>query len=80
VIVGGESGAKATARPFRIEWAEEIVTACRAAGVPCFMKQLGTNPEAEGLALGTAGKGEDPELFPVNLRVRELPVLARAAG
>jgi protein gp37 len=42
VIVGGESGAGA--RPFDIAWARSIVQQCRAAGVACFVKQLGARP------------------------------------
>lgn len=44
VIVGGESGTKA--RPFNIAWARSIVDQCAAAGVACFVKQLGANVEA----------------------------------
>lgn len=40
-IVGGESGPKA--RPCRIEWISSIVQQCKAAGIPCFAKQLGSN-------------------------------------
>ncbi len=39
VIVGGESGPGA--RPCDIEWIRGIVKQCKAAGVPCFVKQLG---------------------------------------
>ena len=39
VIVGGESGPKA--RPFNLAWAQSIVGQCKAAGVACFVKQLG---------------------------------------
>jgi protein gp37 len=42
VIVGGESGPGA--RPFDLAWARSIVQQCKAAGVPCFMKQLGSAP------------------------------------
>jgi protein gp37 len=42
VIVGGESGPNA--RPCRIEWIRSIVKQCKAAGVPCFVKQLGSRP------------------------------------
>lgn len=42
VIVGGESGPKA--RPCNIEWIRDIVRQCKAACVPCFVKQLGSNP------------------------------------
>ena len=40
VIVGGESGPKA--RPCDIDWIRSIRDQCRAAGVPCFVKQLGS--------------------------------------
>ncbi len=42
IIVGGESGPGA--RPFDLQWARDTVTACKAAGVACFTKQLGANP------------------------------------
>lgn len=42
VIVGGESGPGA--RPCQIDWIRDIVRQCRAAGVPCFVKQLGALP------------------------------------
>lgn len=60
VIVGGESGTKY--RPMNIEWARSLVEQCSAAGVACFVKQLG------GQRPGT--KLED---LPVDLRVREYP-------
>lgn len=41
-IVGGESGPGA--RPFHINWARDIIRDCKAASVPCFMKQLGSVP------------------------------------
>lgn len=44
VIIGGESGSGA--RPMHIEWARSLVRQCKDAGVPCFVKQLGS--EAEG--------------------------------
>ena len=39
VIVGGESGPGA--RPCQVEWIRDIVRQCKAAGVKCFVKQLG---------------------------------------
>ena len=42
VIVGGESGPGS--RPCRVEWVRSIVEQCRAAGVACFVKQLGSRP------------------------------------
>lgn len=41
VIIGGESGPKA--RPCNVEWIRSIKDQCRSAGVPCFVKQLGSN-------------------------------------
>ncbi len=43
VIVGGESGPGA--RPFDIAWARNVVAQCKAAGVACFVKQIGAKPE-----------------------------------
>lgn len=42
VIIGGESGPHA--RPCRPEWIRSIARQCEAAGVPCFVKQLGARP------------------------------------
>jgi protein gp37 len=79
VIVGGESGAKA--RPCEYEWMRDVVLQCREAGVPVFVKQLGSQwakascarmPDGEG---GT--KSDDAggwiNNFPDDLQVRELP-------
>lgn len=41
IIVGGESGSHA--RPFRAQWAREVVRECRKAGTAVFVKQLGAN-------------------------------------
>jgi protein gp37 len=42
VIVGGESGSKA--RPCNVEWIRGVMKQCQAAGVACFVKQLGARP------------------------------------
>lgn len=42
LIVGGESGRDA--RRFDIEWSRNLLRQCRQAGVPFFMKQLGSRP------------------------------------
>ena len=74
VIVGGESGSHA--RPCDVAWIRSLVAQCRAAGVPCFVKQLGARPvRAPGmkpLSLKHA-KGGDPAEWPEDLRVREMP-------
>lgn len=48
LILGGESGPKS--RPCDLAWIRSIVEQCRAAGVPCFIKQLGAYPSLSGIA------------------------------
>ena len=84
-IVGAESGHRA--RTFELAWARSIISQCRAAGVACFVKQLGPCPVAE---LGTDDvvgrrilidggmplhhrKGADTSEWPEDLRVQEFP-------
>jgi protein gp37 len=77
VIVGGESGPGA--RPCDVAWIRGVVEQCRAAGVPCFVKQLGSKPRVDevswrGVLLHTLDrKGGDPAEWPADLRVREFP-------
>lgn len=85
VIVGGESGGGA--RPCQVEWMRSIVAQCQAAGVPCFVKQLGAvsmeRMEYESY-LGDERiahrripmadrKGGDMANWPEDLRVRQFP-------
>ncbi len=51
VIVGGESGKGA--RTFDITWARQIVHQCQDAGIPVFMKQLGSRPIRSRVDLAT---------------------------
>lgn len=86
VIVGGESGHGA--RPCNIEWIRSIVCQCKAAGVPCFVKQIGANMDgdwaqfpnwdwdANGYPVRDR-KGADMAEWPQDLRVRELPEVLR---
>jgi protein gp37 len=72
VIVGGESGPGA--RPFQVEWAKSIVDQCRAAGVACFVKQLGSHVIQDGEHRKKRDrKGGDMHEWPHELRVREFP-------
>jgi protein gp37 len=80
IIVGGESGPGA--RPFDLAWARSIVQQCKAAGVACFVKQVGSRPDGWwtnelGPRLNRHGikhrKGGDPSEWPEDLRVREFP-------
>lgn len=71
VIVGGESGPKARDCVGGIEEAMRSTLAdCREAGVAYFGKQMGA-PWAK--AHGDKGKGENMQLWPEDLRVREWP-------
>jgi protein gp37 len=69
VIVGGESGAGA--RMFDPTWAFSIRNQCEAAGVPFFMKQLGS--KVFGMPFIESAKGGDMTEWPEFLRVREFP-------
>ncbi len=86
VVVGGESGPGA--RPMELAWAYSIVEQCRAAHVPCFVKQMGSN----AISTGAAGadpdgiyhyryrdrKGGDWSEWHPSLRVRQYPAQDRA--
>lgn len=69
VIIGGESGAKA--RGMAPNWALDLTLRCHAAGVPVFVKQLGT-VAARDLGL-KHHKGGDIDEWPLPLQVREFP-------
>jgi protein gp37 len=72
VIVGGESGANA--RPMDLHWATSIVRQCKHAGVPCYVKQLGSRPVlGKNRCPTTAAKGEDVSEWPAELCVQQLP-------
>lgn len=79
VICGGESGPGA--RPFNLAWAESLQAQSKAASVPFFMKQVGTNPQwPDNLKRGihwdrSDRKGGDPSKWPESLRVREFPTV-----
>lgn len=86
VIVGGESGGGEDGpRPFFIEWAQDIVKQCRAAGVAPFVKQLGGNPaeyvglDSEEIDLKDPHGGDWDEWPCPKLRVREFPDSIREA-
>lgn len=79
VIVGGESGPGT--RACNVEWIRGIVRQCRAAGVPCFVKQLGAISKGGTPTVAwewNHPKGGDPAEWPEDLRVREFPNRAEA--
>lgn len=80
VIVGGESGPRA--RPMHPDWARLLRDQCQAAGVPFFMKQMGTawaistalgGPDQSPYLLGDTA-GRNMEWWPEDLRIREMPI------
>jgi protein gp37 len=78
VIQGGESGKDwATgekAREFKLEWAYDMRDHRRAARVPYFLKQLGSNASFEGQALRLRhSHGGDWSEWQKALRVRKMP-------
>lgn len=72
LVCGGESGHGA--RPMDEQWARDLVAQCQAAGVPAFVKQMGSAWAREH---GLRGKGGDPETWAGDLRVRQMPAGAR---
>lgn len=82
IVVGGESGPNA--RSFDISWARSIVDQCQSAGVLVFVKQLGADPidwrhdvpEAPPYEFKfdlSDRKGGNPDDWPDDLRVRQMP-------
>lgn len=72
VIAGGESEALKRARWTDLEWLVGLRDQTVAAGVPFHLKQLG-KPLAH--SLGLPGKGDDPQLWVPELRLRDVPDL-----
>ncbi len=87
VVCGGESAQTRTnTRPFDLRWARDLLAQVRAFGKAFHMKQLGTRPVDVGFDKATptvefdqpAGKSSrykwhEPEHWPADLRVQELP-------
>lgn len=76
-FIGGESGHGA--REFNPAWADRIVSQCLAAGVPVFVKQMGSSPtlrSGSGWGPIRDKKGGDPAEWPAQLRVRQIPEAA----
>lgn len=69
VICGGESGAHA--RPMAPAWALALRNQCLVAGVPFFMKQVGSNNRHWRNKI--TGKGEVMAEWPESLQLREFP-------
>lgn len=72
VICGGESGPGA--RPFNLAWAESLQAQCKDAGVPFFMKQVGSSPfkTLKSHAMGIERNGVQlPDELPMRLKDRK---------
>lgn len=68
LICGGES---IGGRHFEPAWARDAIVAAREAGVPFYMKQMGSRlAKKHGLK---DWRGEDPAEWPADLRIREFP-------
>jgi hypothetical protein len=51
-----------------------VIEQCKAAGVPCFVKQLGDTAIGDGVRIPLKiHKGGEPSEWPADLRVREWP-------
>ncbi|MFH1615807.1 MAG: DUF5131 family protein [Planctomycetota bacterium] len=61
-VVGAESGPGR--RPCKLEWVSDIVRQCKAAAVPCFVKQIEISDKVS----------HDPQEWPEDLRIREFPL------
>jgi protein gp37 len=78
VIVGGESGPKA--RACYSSWVRSLKEQCHGGGVPVFVKQLGAHIPDLPLHPIKHRKGGDMNEWPVDLRVREFPVVGQTGG
>lgn len=84
VLIGGESGPGA--RRFNVEWMRSLIAQCKAAGVACFAKQLGSLPVeptstpgfTEKIVKLASAKGGDWNEWPADLRVRQFPEFTHA--
>ncbi len=75
-IVGGESGHYA--RPCSLDWIRHLVRQFKVAGIPIFVKQLGTDWAKSSGTYSQNSKGGDPEVWEPDLRIREFPVTGRS--
>ena len=69
--------------PCNVHWIRSLVHQCSEAGVPCFVKQLGSQAYQSSLQGGDGDgpiftndkKGGDMAEWPEDLRVRDFPVI-----
>lgn len=79
MIIGGESSqGGADAREFKLAWAARSLDQAADAGVPAFMKQMGSNHTYHAGRIRLRDKaGADPDEWPHYLRIREFPIMQR---
>jgi protein gp37 len=74
VIQGGQSGKKSP-KPFHLEWVTDMISQCREAKVPLFVKQLGRYAYEDGERTDlNDSHGGDWSEWPKMLRVRQMPI------
>lgn len=78
VVMGGESGLDG--RPFDPDWARANRDQCDAAGVPFYMKQMGSWWAKQQGIREVDFAGRNMEYWPPDLRVRQLPEALMAKG
>lgn len=72
IIGGGESKQPDhVAREYDLDWARSLIAECREAGTAYFQKQTGQKPL--GCDWPKDGAGDDPALWPEDIRVRQFP-------
>lgn len=71
VIIGGESGHNA--RYCSPKWIRSIVSQCKAASIPIYVKQLGAVWAKQCGIHRNDSKGADPRVWAEDLRIREFP-------
>lgn len=81
LMIGGESDdeegdAMQVARPMPLDWMPEIIEYAHEVGTKVFVKQLGSHWAREN---GGYGKGESPNKWPLEFRVREVPHDSRSS-
>lgn len=78
-IIGGESQqGKKQPRPFHLEWGLDLIKQCHEHNTAAFMKQVGSAPFLDGKPLPCKDRsGANPEEWPLDLRVRQMPEVKR---
>lgn len=75
IVIGGERKTRRRpARRFELDWGRSLISLCRAAEVPVFMKQTGSSATNGGIPFKTKKRaGTEPSEWPSDLRVRQYP-------